>query len=67
MLCNANLQDRSVFAMWSLKVSWDNGTLNGTLQSYSSLSLFLCMGNVLLKVKLLFEMFLSRGGGGGGV
>ncbi len=22
MLCNANLQDRAVFAMWSLKVSW---------------------------------------------
>ncbi len=22
MLCNANRQDRAVFAMWSLKVSW---------------------------------------------
>ncbi len=22
MLCSANLQDRAVFAMWSLKVSW---------------------------------------------
>ncbi len=24
MLCNANLQDRAVFAMWSLKVSWSS-------------------------------------------
>ncbi len=23
-LCNANLQDRAVFAMWSLKVSWSS-------------------------------------------
>ncbi len=24
MLCNANLQDRAVFGMWSLKVSWSS-------------------------------------------
>ncbi len=24
MLCNANLQDRAVFVMWSLKVSWSS-------------------------------------------
>ncbi len=24
MLCNANRQDRAVFAMWSLKVSWSS-------------------------------------------
>ncbi len=24
MLCSANLQDRAVFAMWSLKVSWSS-------------------------------------------
>ncbi len=24
MLCNANLQDRAVFTMWSLKVSWSS-------------------------------------------
>ncbi len=24
MLCNANLQDRAVFAMWSLKFSWSS-------------------------------------------
>ncbi len=23
-LCNANLQDQAVFAMWSLKVSWSS-------------------------------------------
>ncbi len=24
MLCNSNLQDQAVFAMWSLKVSWSS-------------------------------------------